>query len=310
MTSGGGEARRWCAEHSADRLDQYVATVTGVSRSQVQRLIRAGAVLVNGEVARPSAAVRAGDEIEARLPTAADDVIRPEPVPLRVVYESADVIVVDKPAGILVHPAGNVRSGTLVNAILYHYPEVATVGPVGRQGVVHRLDKDTSGLLIFARSSNGLRLMQEQFRKHEVAKTYLALLVGELNPAAGVIDAPVGRHPFERQRMAVVRQGGRSARTQYRVLEVFPGYCYVQAHPLTGRTHQLRVHFAAVGHPVAGDPVYGDGRGELGLKRQFLHAHALQFRDPGGAMVAVQSPLPEDLSEVLSSLRSSSAGAG
>jgi 23S rRNA pseudouridine1911/1915/1917 synthase len=305
-----GAVRRWRVEQAGERLDQHVAAaVGGLSRSQAQRLIQSGEVLVNGQLAKPAATLRLGDEIEVRVPAAEDTTIRPEALALRVVYESADVVVVDKPAGVIVHPAGSVRSGTLVNAMLYHYPEVAEVGPVGRQGVIHRLDKDTSGLLVLARTVHGLQAVQEQFRKREVWKTYLALLAGHLRPDSGAIDAPVGRHPYERQRMAVVNQGGRPARTEYEVIEAYRDFCYVQAHPLTGRTHQLRVHFAAVGHPVAGDPVYGHGSADLGLRRQFLHAHALRFLDPDGrTQVAVESPLPGDLAEVLQALRLAERG--
>lgn len=306
-----GETLTLTVSEEGARLDQYLAqSVEGLSRSQAQRLIGEQAVLVNGRPAKASLAVRRGDAVEVRLPPPQPGDVLPEPLALVVVYESADVVVLDKPAGILVHPTSYERGGTLVNGVLWRYPEAAGVGPVGRQGVVHRLDKGTSGLVAFGRTTRGLRGLQEQFRKHEVWKTYSALVVGRLQPERGVIDAPVGRHPRERGRMAVVRLGGRPARTQYEVAKVYGPYSLVEAHPLTGRTHQLRVHFAALSHPVAGDPVYGRGVADLGLTRQFLHARALRFLDPGTEeVVEVESPLPEDLRLVLDRLEEA-AGMG
>ncbi|MGQ9552534.1 MAG: RluA family pseudouridine synthase [Anaerolineae bacterium] len=296
--------RTWVATEGGQRLDQHVAAVvTGLSRSQAQRLIQAGDVIVNGCVSKPAALVRPGDTILVRLPAATDSDVAAEPLQLIVCYESEHMVVLDKPAGILVHPTSAVRSGTLVSGMLWRYPEIAEVGTPGRRGVVHRLDKGTSGLVVFGRTIFGLRSLQEQFRKHLVWKTYLALVVGQVEPERGVVDAPVGRHPRERSRMAVVRQGGRPARTQYETVQVFKGYSLVQAHPLTGRTHQIRVHFAALGHPIAGDPIYGRGAADLGLARQFLHAQGLRLTDPGtGQMVELESPLPDELRRVLDHL--------
>ncbi|MGI6207440.1 MAG: RluA family pseudouridine synthase [Anaerolineae bacterium] len=310
MVDAPGQTRQWVVAEGGERLDQHLAaSVEALSRTQARKLIEAGEVLVNGRTAKPSLLLQPGDRIEVTLPPVPDLAVRPEPLELVVVYESADVVVVDKPAGVLVHPTSHDRSGTLVNAMLWRYPEIQGVGPSERSGVVHRLDRDTSGLVAFGRTHTGLRGMQEQFRRHEVWKTYLALVAGAPSPEAGIIDAPVGRHPQHRARQAVVRQGGRPARTQYETLERLSGYTLIHAHPLTGRTHQIRVHFAAVGHPVAGDPVYGRGRRDLGLERQFLHAHALRFTDPGtGETVSVESPLPEDLEQVLNQLRGHLAG--
>jgi 23S rRNA pseudouridine1911/1915/1917 synthase len=294
----------WIVESDAQRLDQHVtAHVPELSRSQAQKLIVAGEVLLNGQPAKASQVLRAGDEVRVTLPAREDATLVAEDIPVTVVYESADIVVVDKPAGILVHPGTGQPRGTLVNAMLYRYPEMAAVGPMGRQGVVHRLDKDTSGLVIFGRTLEGLRSVQAQFRHHEVRKTYLALVVGAVEPPKGLIDAPVGRHPRERRRQAVVRQGGRPARTQYETVAAYRGYTLVRAHPLTGRTHQIRVHFAALSHPVAGDPIYGRGTTDLGLQRQFLHAQRVSFRDPGREdPVELESPLPTDLQAVLSRL--------
>lgn len=298
------ETLAWVVEGDTGRLDLHVAaSVEALSRSQAQKLILAGEVLVNGRRARPSLLLRPGDTVAVYLPRRELGDVLPEAMDIAVVYESADVVVIDKPAGVLVHPASGVSSGTLVNAMLSRYPEIADVGPAGRQGVVHRLDRDTSGLVVFGRTRRGLRFVQEQFARHEVWKTYLALLVGDLQPERGVIDASVGRHPRDRKRQAVVRHGGRPARTQYETVSKYRGYCLVTAHPLTGRTHQIRVHFAALSHPVAGDPLYGRGSRDLGLQRQFLHAHRLRFLDPGREKaVELESPLPGDLQAVLAML--------
>ncbi|MHB0877793.1 MAG: RluA family pseudouridine synthase [Anaerolineae bacterium] len=324
VANAGTDARTltWTVEGDGERLDQHVAAaVSDLSRSEAQKLIRAGEVVVNGKPAKPSQLLRSGDEVRVNVPARDSGAVTPEDIDVTIVYESADVVVVDKPAGVLVHPATGQPAGTLVNAMLFRYPEMLAVGPIGRQGVVHRLDKDTSGLVIFGRTIRGLRFVQEQFRRHEVSKTYLALVVGTMEPEKGVIDAPVGRHPRDRKRQAVVLQGGRPARTQYETVATFRGYSLVRAHPLTGRTHQIRVHFAALSHPVAGDQLYGRGTADkdagsgrskdtasgrpLGLQRQFLHAHLLRFRDPGREEpVELESPLPADLRAVLTALES------
>jgi len=294
----------WRVEAGGQRLDQYVSRrVESLSRSQVQRSIQAGEISLNGRAAKPSSIVRPGDLVCLRMPPPAQTDVLPEEIALSVVYASVDVVVLDKPAGVLVHPTDAQRGGTLVNGMLLRYPEIATVGPSGRQGVVHRLDRGTSGLVAFGRTLRGLRRLQEQFREHEVWKTYLALVVGKLEPPKGIVDAPVGRHPRDRGRMAVVRHGGRPARTQYETLSIFPRYSLMAAHPLTGRTHQIRVHFAALGHAVAGDPLYGRGTADMGLQRQFLHAHGLRFVDPScEAVVELESPLAPDLGDVLARL--------
>jgi len=296
---------RFVVSEDGGRLDQFLAGhLEHYSRTQARRLIEDGQVQVNGRPAKPSLPLKVGDEVLVDVPPAADTDIRAEALALAVVYESDAVVVVDKPAGVLTHPTSHDRSGTMVNAILYHYPEIAAVGPPERRGVVHRLDRDTSGLVVFGRTQEGLSAMQDQFRRHDVWKTYQALVVGEPTPGAGVITAALGRHPKYRARQAVLRQGGRPARTQYSTLEIFSDYSLVHAHPLTGRTHQIRVHFAAVGHPVAGDPVYGRGPRDLGLSRQFLHAQLIRFLDPGtGEKVELESTLPEDLQAVLDQLR-------
>jgi 23S rRNA pseudouridine1911/1915/1917 synthase len=295
------------------RLDKYVAQmVPDLSRSRAQKLIEEGLVTVNGGNVKPSYRVEIGDLIAVRIPPPEPTEVKPEAIPLDIVYEDEDIIVVNKPAGMVVHPAYGHRTGTLVNAVLAHCPDLAGVEGGQRPGIVHRLDKDTSGLIIVAKHDAARRHLQRQFKRREVRKVYVALLEGRLEPAQGVIEAPIGRDKKRRKRMAVV-EGGREARTEYRVVEYFGGrpgkasrpYTLVEAEPKTGRTHQVRVHFASIGHPLAGDPVYGFRKQRLsGLRRQFLHARTLGFRLPGsGEYVELTAELPDDLRVVLEELR-------
>jgi 23S rRNA pseudouridine1911/1915/1917 synthase len=248
----------------------------------------------------------------ALLPTEAPAELLPETIPLQIAYEDQSLLVVDKPAGMVVHPAPGVSGGTLVNALLAHCPDLADIGDQ-RPGIVHRLDRDTSGLIVVAKNEKVRRALQRQFKEREVRKAYLALLDGQLQPAWGRIEGPVGRHPHHRQRMAVLA-GGREAVTEYHVLEQFAhqvgpaagDYTLVEAQPLTGRTHQIRVHFASIDHPVVADSIYGRHRCQLPLTRHFLHAWKLGFKHPvTGDQMHLEVPLPEDLDAVLDLLRSS-----
>ncbi len=298
---------------SGQRLDKYVAQMApDLSRSRVQKLIEEGLITVNGGMAKPSYRVEVGDLVVTRIPPPESLEVRPEPIPLDIVYEDEDIIVVNKPAGMVVHPAYGHRTGTLVNAVLAHCPDLAGVGDDLRPGIVHRLDKDTSGLIIVAKNDSACRHLQRQFKRREVHKVYVALLEGCLEPVRGVIEAPIGRDKKRRKRMAVV-EGGREARTEYTVVEYFGDkaghqarpYTLVEAEPKTGRTHQVRVHFASIGHPLAGDPVYGFRKQRLsGLRRQFLHAQTLGFRLPGSdEYIELTAELPDDLRAVLEELR-------
>lgn len=290
---------------AGERLDKYLAqAISDLSRAQVQRLIAAGRVTVNGvSVNKASLRLEAGDEVVIRVPPPESTEVHPEAIPLSIVYEDDDLLVIDKPAGMVVHPAHGHRSGTLVNALLSRYPQLAEVGGAERAGIVHRLDKDTSGLILVAKNEAAQKELQRQFKHHAVEKVYLALVEGRLEPEQGLIDAPIGRDKQQRKRMAVVR-GGRQASTVYRVIERFEDHTLVEARPQTGRTHQIRVHFAFIGHPLVGDPVYGYRRQHLGLGRQFLHAQTLSFRLPSsGEVVEFHSPLPDDLRRVLVDLR-------
>jgi 23S rRNA pseudouridine1911/1915/1917 synthase len=299
------DERLLLGDDSGLRLDKYLAqSCPELSRSQIQRLIAAGAVTVNGERVKARYTVRPDDLIVVELPPPEAPEILPEALPLEVIYEDDDLLVINKPSGLVVHPAAGHRSGTLVNALLARCPEMRAAGEP-RAGIVHRLDKDTSGLIVAAKTEAARLALQEQFKRRQVHKVYLALLEGRPPQPRGVIDAPLGRDPRHRQRMAVVHDG-RPARTVYRVLESFADHTLVQVEPETGRTHQIRVHFAWLGCPVAGDAVYGRrrGRGKELLGRQFLHAWKLRFRLPSsGEEIEPVAPLPPELEAVLAELR-------
>jgi 23S rRNA pseudouridine1911/1915/1917 synthase len=294
--------------NSGLRVDRYIAQeVPDLSRSLVQKLLDEGRITIGGQVPRASYKVEVGDEIIVRVPPPEPTAILAEAIPLAIVYEDGDIVVVDKPAGMVVHPAYGHRSGTLVNALLAHCPDLAGVGGELRPGIVHRLDKDTSGLVIVAKNDAAHHELQRQFQARLVHKTYLALVEGMPQAAHGVIDAPIGRDPQHRQRMAIATgtsRGGREARTEYRVLERFSQHTLIEAEPVTGRTHQIRIHLAFIGHPIVGDRVYGFRKQRLPLPRQFLHATRIAFSLPGsGQPIELTSPLPDELAAVLRTLR-------
>lgn len=301
-------------DEAGERLDRYLArNLPDLSRSQVQRLIRDGQVAVDEETPKPGTPVSPGMRVIVRIPPSPSDEIVPQPIPLDVVYEDDDLLVVDKPAGMVVHPSHGHSQGTLVNALLARYPNFA-VGDSGRPGIVHRLDRDTSGLIVVAKTEQALEHLRRQFKSREVRKTYLALVHGQPPAPEGVIEAPVGRDPRQRQRMAVIANG-RPARTRYKVREELGDYSLLSIAPETGRTHQIRVHLSWLGVPVAGDPVYGHERGarrvksEMGLERQFLHAWRLSFERPGGEeRVSLEVPLPAELQQAIDLLRSRATG--
>jgi 23S rRNA pseudouridine1911/1915/1917 synthase len=298
-------------EGSKVRLDKLLAEqVPELSRSAAQKLIGSGLVTVDGEIAKPSHKVRQGEEIVALLPAEQSAQLLPEAIPLDIVYEDKALLVVNKPAGMVVHPAPGHPRGTLVNAVLAHCPELAASDD-DRPGIVHRLDRDTSGLILVAKSERTRRALQRQFKERQVHKAYLALLDGHLQPAWGRVEAPVGRDPHHRQRMTVLT-GGREAATEYHVLEQFAhrvgpaagDYTLIEVQPITGRTHQIRVHFASIGHPVVGDQVYGRRRTSLPVPRQFLHARRLGLKHPvTGHRLELTAPLPEELEAVMELLR-------
>lgn len=288
-----------------ERLDRMLAArLPDVSRTQVQELIKAGEVTVNDRPRKPAYLVEVGDRVSIMLPEQEEEEpVQPEPIPLNVVYEDDSLLAVDKPAGMVVHPAPGHRSGTLVNTLLYHYPEIAQVGPRKRAGIVHRLDKDTSGILLVARTSEARALLQQQFKQREVHKTYLGLVEGQTQPPEGIIKVPIGRDPRDRKRMAAVK-GGRRSVTHYEAIEYLGDYTLLEVHPRTGRTHQVRVHLSWLGYPLVGDRVYGRQRQELLPDRHFLHASELRFTHPTtGKEMILDTPLPSELEAVLERLR-------
>lgn len=288
------------------RLDRVVTDhLSDTSRSFVQRLIEGGDVLVNGDHQRPSYKVSPGDTIDARIPPPdVPDDLRADEILIPIVYEDDDVIVFDKPAGLVVHPAPGHEHGTLVNAFKWLRPESVQPGSP-RPGMVHRLDKDTSGLIVVAKKEEARLHLLRLFQERDVVKQYTALVVGTLEEESALVDAPIGRDPNNRKRMAVVASG-RPARSRLRVMARYPGYTLLDVTIETGRTHQIRVHCAFTGHPVAGDALYGGTAKGLNLTRQFLHARYLKFDLPDGTPVELESSLPPDLAEVLQDLDAAS----
>jgi 23S rRNA pseudouridine1911/1915/1917 synthase len=288
------------ADRGGERLDTFVARrCPEVSRSYAGRLIDEGLVTLGGRQAKRSERVEAGIAVSVMIPPAETIDLAPEDIPLTIIYQDGDIIVLDKPAGLTVHPAPGHPSGTLVNALLAACPDLRGIAGTLRPGIVHRLDKDTSGLMVVAKNDRAQRSLQRQLKDREVHKTYLALVQGIPKPREGLIEAPIGRHPKNRKKMAVVA-GGRESTTRYRVREEIGGgrYSLLEVEPVTGRTHQIRVHLAALGHSVVGDTTYG--RRSAVIERQFLHAHKLAFAMPlGGRTVEFESPLPPDLREAL-----------
>ncbi len=287
------------------RVDKVIRNrVSALSRTKGQALIEAGAVLINGQPCeKPAQRLEAGDEVTVMLPEEPDRSVGPEPIPLAVIHEDEHLLVVDKPARMVVHPAPGHPGGTLVNAILHHCPDVADVGHPERPGIVHRLDKETSGVLVVAKDEVTLTALQRQFKRRKVDKTYLALVEGQVQPPEGIVEVPIGRDERHRQRMAATR-GGRYARTLYRTAERFEDQTLLEVHPYTGRTHQIRVHLSWLGYPVVGDDTYGYRRQDLLQDRHFLHASRLQITHPvTGEEATFEAPLPQDLVVVLRRLR-------
>ncbi len=282
------------------RLDKYVTErCPELTRTQTQKLIREGYITVNGGVARAGLKLDTGDRLTVKIPPATPEILQPEQIPLNIIYEDDDLLVIDKPAGLAVHPAPGHPAHTLVNAVLSHLSSLPDTGDWQRPGIVHRLDKDTSGVMLIAKNSDAYQNLTDQFRSRSVVKRYQVLVKGHLSPLDGVIEAPVGRDPRHRQRMAVVEESkGREAKTGYHVIEYVGDYTLLEVKPETGRTHQIRVHLKAIGYPVAGDRVYGVKSPHL--QRQFVHASLLGFKLPStGDYVEFTSPLPPDLETAL-----------
>ena len=288
-------------DRADERVDACIARlVSDVSRSAAQRLCEDGQVLLNGAPAKKNARVAPGDVLELTLPEPQPTQAQAEDIPLDVAYEDADVIVINKPKGLVVHPAAGHWEGTLVNALLHHCRDsLSGVGGALRPGIVHRIDKDTSGLLIVAKNDFAHQKLAAQLQDHTLARTYVCIVCGNLREDAGTVSAPIARDKSDRKKMAV-RPDGKPAVTHWQVLARYPGYTYVQCKLETGRTHQIRVHMASLGHPILGDTVYGHKKPELGQNTQCLHAKELTFRHPRtDEPVTVTCPLPEEFERVL-----------
>jgi 23S rRNA pseudouridine1911/1915/1917 synthase len=291
-----------------ERLDHFlVGKLSEFSRSRLQNLIKEGFVNVNGiPVKKNGLKLEQGQMIEVIIPAAVPSELVGEQIPLDIVFESEDVLIVDKPAGMVVHPAAGHFSGTLVHAVLGYIPDIEGIGGQERPGIVHRLDKDTSGLIVLAKNDYAHHWLQDQFRTRQVEKTYLALVDGQPPTPNGRVDAPIGRDPSHRKQMAIMPAGkGRVATSEYFTLELFEAHTLLEFHPHTGRTHQIRLHCAFLGCPIVGDKVYGRRKPTLPLARHFLHASKIEIILPGQKKARIfESPLPDDLDRILAELRS------
>jgi 23S rRNA pseudouridine1911/1915/1917 synthase len=291
------------AADSGERLDHYLAGVTGLSRNWLQRLILDGSIKVDGVAMPKNYRLRGGEVVDLNLPETEPALPLPQDIPVEILYEDEYLAVLSKPAGLVVHPAPGHADGTLVNALLYSMEDLPGVGGVARPGIVHRLDRDTSGLMVIAKNDEAMARLQEMVKERELKRIYLALVHGVPQTRYGTIEAPIGRDPWNRKKMAVRAEGSRAAVTRFEVLKQFKQASLLQVELITGRTHQIRVHMAYIGHPVVGDPKYGvQGQleRELGLERQFLHAHRVSFTHPlSGLEMTFEDALPADLEEAL-----------
>jgi 23S rRNA pseudouridine1911/1915/1917 synthase len=286
-----------------ERLDMFVTeNLEHISRALVQNLIKAGKVLVNGRPLKASYHLKLGEEVEVELPEPTKVAIEAQNIPLNIIYQDEDLVIVEKPKGLVVHPAHGNWDHTMVNALLYHIKDLSGINGELRPGIVHRLDKDTSGVMVVAKNDVAHRNLAEQIRIHSIKREYTTLVHGVIKENLGVIDAPIGRSKLDRKKMAVVADG-RTAISNYEVLQRFSNYSLVKVGLMTGRTHQIRVHFAYIKHSVVGDPLYGSPRKHFNLDSQALHAHLLGFDHPRtGEYMEFTSPLPKYFEEILAEL--------
>lgn len=285
------------------RIDKYIsALIEGKSRSYIQGMIEKGGVTVNGSIKKSNYTVKEGDVISVTIPEPEEMNIKPENIPLEILYEDSDLVVVNKKQGMVVHPASGVYSGTLVNALLEHCTDLSGINGVLRPGIVHRIDKNTSGILVIAKNDNAHNILAHQLKEHTMTRVYYALVEGVIKKDEGTVDTQIGRHPSEKIKMAVVREGRRAV-THYRVVQRYKAYTLVECVLETGRTHQIRVHMAHIGHPVVGDPVYGYKKQRFKLEGQLLHAKKLGFVHPSTKeYVEFESSLPDHFVKVLAIL--------
>ena len=290
------------------RLDKVLTEqLPNLSRTQIQRLLKEEQILVNGRPAKANLKLEGGEQVTITLPEPEETELVPEAIPLDIRYEDEDMLVINKPAGMVVHPAVGHSSGTLVNAILAHCPDLPGIGGEKRPGIVHRLDKETSGLIVIAKNELALRHLQAQFKDRTVGKQYLALVDGQVQPPTALIDAPIGRDPRQRKKMAVIPFGSsahsRPAQTQYDTVTGYDDYTLLRCELFTGRTHQIRVHLAYIGFPIVGDKVYGRRKPSIPLKRHFLHAAVLQLKRPSdNEELTLHAELPPELDAILKKL--------
>lgn len=292
------------AEANGTRLDGYLAdTLDGISRSYLQKLIGEQLILVNQKAVKANYKVKTGDTLLVQIPDAAPIEILPEPMDLNIVYEDRDLVIVNKPAGMVVHPAHGHYSGTLVNGLLAHCTDLSGINGKMRPGIVHRIDKDTSGLLMVAKNDLAHQHLAAQLKAHSIRRAYYALVQGVISEPAGLVDAPIGRHETDRKKMAVTMKNSKEARTHYYVKERFARHTFIECKLETGRTHQIRVHMAYLGHPLVGDPLYGTRKNNLDFPGQALHAYALGMIHPRtGEELYFEAPLPEHFQTVLTNL--------
>ena len=292
------------AEENGTRLDSYLAEeLEGISRSYLQKLIGEGLILVNQKTVKSNYKVKTGDSLLVQIPEAAPVDIQPEAMDLDIVYEDSDLLIVNKPVGLVVHPAHGHYSGTLVNGLLAHCTDLSGINGKMRPGIVHRIDKDTSGLLMIAKNDMAHQHLAAQLKEHSIKRAYYALVQGVISEPAGLVDAPIGRHETDRKKMAVTFKNSKEARTHYYVKERFAKNSFIECRLETGRTHQIRVHMAYLGHPLVGDPLYGTRKNNLDLPGQALHAYALGFVHPRtGEELYFEAPLPEHFQSVLKTL--------
>lgn len=292
-------------EDRGERLDLYLASeLKDLSRSEIKGLIKDTRVLVNGKAKKVSYQVKLGDTIEIEIPEVEEFKLIAEDLGLDVIYEDDYLAVINKPYGMVVHPGSGNFSGTLVNGLLYRFEKLANIEDPIRPGIVHRLDKDTSGLLVIAKDDTSYEKLVDMFKRREVVRSYKALVYGRIKEEEGTIDAKIGRHPVNRQKMTVSKTNSKEAITHYKLLELFDRYSFIEANLETGRTHQIRVHMNHINHPIVGDPVYSSGKNEFGLKRQFLHSAKVEFIHPiSGEFKSFETKLPGDFEDILERLR-------
>ena len=293
-------------EQGGERIDRFLSEeIADLSRSYIQKLLKEGSISVNGKAVKANYKVNAGDEILVEIPEPEMPDILPEDIPLDILYEDDDILIVNKPKGMVVHPAPGHYSHTLVNAVLYHCgSRLSGINGVLRPGIVHRIDMDTTGSLLICKNDRAHQILAEELKEHSITRRYHAIVHGNLKEDTGTVNAPIGRHPVDRKKMSTKSPSGRHAVTHYRVLERFGDFTYIECELETGRTHQIRVHMSSIGHPILGDAVYGPARCPFRLQGQTLHAKILGIRHPStGEYMEFDAPLPEYFSDLLDRLR-------